>query len=200
MGRQGFSQGLPRSQTPKDKQSVSQAFTMYRPLAYESACEVYELLRQVQVEGLLPDHAEIRSPSDMRVTFLERRKLTKKLQGMTAGFSAARAIHEINETCDSSDDHLIVSLGRVTLMNNRQENAVAHLEHDQIIASEYGVIKDALTHLKIKGMHKERFRPHVGLVRVPGATGEDKEFLARELSQVVPKEVALLPLTAFPKR
>ena len=200
MGRQGYSQGLPRSQTPKDKQSVSQAFTMFRPLAYESACEVYDSLRQVQAEGLLPDHADIRSPSDMRVTFLQRRKLTKQLQGISVGFSAARAIHEINEGCDKSDDHLIVSLGRVTLMNNRQESAVAHLEHDQIIASEYDVIKEALTQLKIKGMHKEKFRPHVGLVRVPGATGEEKEFLARELSQVVPKEVALRPLTAFPKK
>ena len=200
MSRQGFSQGLPRSQTPKDKSATSQAFTMFRPVSYESACEIFDSLREVKAEGLLPDHAELRPPEDMRVTYVERRKLTKQLQGLSEGFNAARAIHEINEDCERSDSGLVVSLGRVSLMNNRQESAVAHLEHDQTVASEYEVIKDALTRLKVKGMHKGKFRPHVGLVRVPGATLNEKTFLERELSHVIPNEVALRPLTTFPKK
>ncbi len=200
MSSPGHNPGLPRSQVQKRKTAVGESFTMYRPLELESAQKLHDDLSEVQREGLLPDHAEIRPPGDMRVTYVERSKLTKNLKGFTAGFSAAEAISRINNECDSWDNRLIVSLGRVTMMDQRDESAVARLDHSQIIAEEFKLIANILTMLNVKGMHRHPFRPHVSLVKVAAATVDEKKFLSRELPYVIPEEVSLQPLTTWPKK
>lgn len=200
MGSPSHNPGLPRSQVQKRKTAAGESFTMYRPLEEESAYELYEQLSSVKREGLLPDHAEIRRPENMRVTYVERSKLTKNLKGFSAGFSAAEAISRINNGCDSWDNTLIVSLGRVSMMDQRDESAVARLDHSQIVAEEFELIANVLTMLNVKGMHREPFRPHVSLVKVAAATADEKKFLSRELPYVISEEVALLPLTTWPKK
>lgn len=200
MGQQGFSQGLPPSQTPKKKAATAEAFTMFRPVEYDSAQEVFEHLNQVKQEGLLPDHAEIKPPEHMRVTYIERNKLTKQLRGFADGFNAAEAVSRINNRCESWYATMAVSLGRVSMMDRRDETAVARLDHSQIIANEFELIADVLTSLNVKGMHRQRFRPHITLVKVPGATGDEKQFLSRELQDVIPDEVSLRPLQTYPNK
>lgn len=186
-----------RRQRQKPRSGRADVFAAFRPLESESAECLYELMKDLKSDGVLPDSALLREPASMRVTYLEKRKLTRELQGFAQGFNAKEAIHRINDECDETRHAPIVSsLGRVSLMDRRDDTVIVRLDHNQIVANEYSLITDALRslHVHIRG----QFKPHVSLVRIPGTEVDDKRTIAREVQDLVPEEVVLDPLIVEP--
>lgn len=187
-----------RPQKPKSKERIGDAFTVFRPLNEDSADDLYELLRLLEGDGVIPPGATIKPPRDMRVTLLERRRMSKQLQGFAAGFNAAEAILNINDVTTTRDQEIEATLGKVTLMDRRDETIVARIEHNQVIAEEYKLVHDVLTNLHMP-QDRRTFKPHVGLVRVPGLSLPEKEDLAKKIGDVLPAEVGLTAMQTFPQ-
>jgi hypothetical protein len=186
-----------RRQRQKSKGSRGDVFAAFRPLGEESAEHLYELMKELKGDGVLPENALLREPKAMRVTYLEKRKLTRELHGYAQGFNSWEAIHRINNECrETRHIPIVASLGRVSLMDRRDDTVIARLDHNQIIASEYSVITDALRslHVHIRG----QFKPHVSLVRLPGVEVETKRSIAREVQEVIPEDVVLDPMLVEP--
>lgn len=186
-----------RRQRQKSKASRADVFAAFRPLDGASADSLYELMKDLKSDGVLPENALLREPNTMRVTYLEKRKLTRELQGFAQGFNTNEAIHRINDECDETRHLPIVSaLGRVSLMDRRDDTVIVRLDHNQTVANEYRIITDALRslHVHIRG----QFKPHVSLVRIPGTELDEKRSIAREVQDILPDEVVLNPLLVEP--
>jgi hypothetical protein len=186
-----------RRQHQKSKTGRSDVFGMFRPVGMDSAEELYELMKLFKDDGILPESTQLRDPGAMHVTYLEKRKLTRELQGFAQGFNTHEAIDRINIGCEQSR-HLpiIASLGRVSLMDRRDETLVVRLDHNQTVADEYSYATSALRalHVNIRG----KFTPHIGLVRVPGLPIVDKQIIAHHIQEIVPEEVTLDTLRVDP--
>ncbi len=186
-----------KNQYPKSRTNRASVFSIFRPVAEESAEELYELTKLFKADNILPPEAQLKDPRTMHVTYLERNKLTKELQGFAQGFNTSEAVSRINkECCESKDQSLIAQLGRVCLMDRRDETLVVRLDHNQIIADEYSLASSALRtlHLKIRN----QFKPHISLVKVPGLDMDNKASLAKQFQDLVPEEVLLDPLIVEP--
>jgi hypothetical protein len=173
---------------------------MYRPVADESADKLYELTTILRSDGILPMHSTLKPAEEMRVTYVERSKLTKNLKNYAAGFNAREAISRIHDGCEEGDlnETIEVSLGRVSLFDSRAESLVVRLDHSQEIADEFKVVCDSLASLNLPGIYRQNFKPHITLARIPGMTLEDKKHIGREVQNVIPDSVLLSPLLSLP--
>lgn len=186
-----------KNQAPKSKTSRGSVFSVFRPVAEESAEELYELTKLLKADSILPEEALIKDPRNMHVTYLERSRLTRELQGFAQGFNAHEAINRINNECEESrQKSIVVQLGRASLMDRRDDTLVVRLDHSQIIADEYSLATSALRtlHLKIRN----QFKPHISLARIPGVSIENKLYIAKQFQDVIPEEVLLNPLVVEP--
>lgn len=197
MNKKRRSNRIRRPQASKNKSAAGQSFTMFRPVAAESAEELYELAVSMKCDGILPADSEVRPPGDMRVTYIERRRLTRELQGYVRGFNAYEAISRINYACESQPHSIVAAIGRTSLMDRRDDTLVARLDHNQIVAEEYKIIFDALRGLYVPIKDSE-FKPHISLVHIPNQSKESKLQISREIQTVLPEEVTLEPLTTHP--
>lgn len=184
-------------QQQKSKNGRGSVFGVFRPVSMDSAEELYEMMKNLKMDGILPETSHLRDPSNMHVTYLERRKFTKQLQGFSQGFNTHEAIGRINNRCEGSRQQTItVSLGRVSLMDRRDETLVARLDHNQIVADEYSYTTSALRALHVH--IKDQFKPHIGLARVPGLPITEKKVITHQVQDVIPEEVNLDPLVVEP--
>lgn len=195
----GGNKGRPRSQLQKSKGSVGEAFTLFRRVEEESADTLYELMLALMMDNVLPEHTEFRRPGDMRVTYIERHRLSRQLQGYAAGFNSAEAVRRINNRCRDRNNALKVSLGRVGLMDRRDEALVVRLDHSQIVAEEYEEVSTALRTLNVPGVGSDTFRPHITLAKITGLPAKQKADIAKQVQEVMPDTVMLLPLDTYPK-
>lgn len=134
----------------------------------------------------------------MRVTYVERNRMTKQLQGFAAGFNATEAILEINEVCTTYLQKIVVGLGKTCLMDRRDERLVVRLEHSQTIGEEYRLINEALCRLHVPSERRD-FKPHISLAHIPSIGLETKLRIANEVAGILPKEVALSGIQTFPR-
>lgn len=197
MSRRNHPHSGVRQQFPKSRNGRNDAFAVFRPVEMDSAEELYELMMQLKGDNMLPENTQLREPDKMHVTYLERRKLTRELQGYAQGFNTREAMSRISSDCSESKElPIVASLGRVSLMDRRDEAVVVRLDHNQIIADEYSLATAALRalHVHIRG----QFKPHISLARIPGVDMDGKIRVARELQDVIPEEVTLDPLVVDP--
>lgn len=186
-----------RRQIQKPRGSRGDVFGMFRPVEMDSAEELYELMKMLKDDNVLPDQAQLRDPGNMHVTYLEKRKLTRELQGFAQGFNAREAIERINNGCEESRElPIAASLGRVILMDRRDETLVVRLDHNQIVADEYSYATSALRALHVH--LRDQFRPHIGLARIPGTHIAEKQKITHQVQDVMPDEVILDPLVVDP--
>lgn len=197
MSRKTYPNVGAKNQTPKPKTNRGSVFSIYRPVAEESAEGLYELTKILKLENLLPEQTQLKDPRSMHITYLERSKLTRELQGFAQGFNTSEAVSRINNECyESRNKPIEAQLGRVSLMDRRDDTLVVRLDHNQIIADEYSLATSALRtlHLKIRN----QFKPHISLAKIPGVDLENKLYLAKQIQDVIPQEVLLEPLIVEP--
>ena len=186
-----------KPQTPKTRNAKNHVFRVFRPVALDSAESLYELTKKLQEDNILPENSTLKDPSGMHVTYLERNRLSRELQGFAQGFNAKEAISRIDRHCTDTSSALIsAQLGRVSLMDRRDEMLVVRLDHNQVVAEEYQLITSALRTMRLN--IRDDFRPHISLARVPNQEFADKIRIAREMQQVLPNEVQLSPLVIEP--
>lgn len=196
MGRRLHPSGRPQHQ--KSKERIGESFSIYRPVCEESAEEIYETLQKLKSSADIPENAEIRTPGSMRVTYVEKSKMSRTLQGFAAGFDARAAANRVTDHEDQSR-RLDVSIGRVTLMDRRDETVVARIDHSQAMAEEFRNIIAGLAMANLPRATGLQFRPHISLVRLPGLTYPEKKFFAEVIQTSIPEEVTLMPLDSDPK-
>ena len=197
MSRKTYPKVGAKSQTPKSRNSRGNVFSIYRPVAEESAEELYELTKILKSENILPEQTQLKDPRNMHITYLERSKLTRELQGFAQGFNTSEAVNRINNECyESRNQQIFAQLGRVSLMDRRDDTLVVRLDHNQIIADEYSLATSALRtlHLKIRN----QFKPHISLAKISSVDMEGKLYLAKQIQDVMPQEVLLEPLIVEP--
>lgn len=198
MSRKNYLNTGTRQQYQKSKNGRNALFSVVRPVAEESAESLYQIMKNLKEDNILPETSVLHTPDRMHITYLERRKLTRELQGFAQGFNAHVAISRINSECEETRDlPITASLGRVSLMDRRNETLIARLDHNQIVADEYSFITSVLRglHVHIRGT----FSPHVSLARVPGETPEVKHRVANEVYDVIPDEPIILnPMIVSP--
>lgn len=197
MSRKNYPNNGTRQQFPKSRTGRNDVFSMFRPLEKDSAEELYELMKALKDDNTLPNNTQLRDPGTMHVTYLEKRKLTRELQGFAQGFNTREAINLINNCCeDSKELPIVASLGRVILMDRRDETLVARIDHNQTVADEYSYATSALRglHVHIRG----QFKPHIGLARLPGTPIDEKRTIVHHVQDVIPDEVTLNPLIVDP--
>lgn len=187
-----------RPQKPKSKERVGEAFTVFRPVEEDSAEELYQLMKSLHGDGLLPEQTELKDPVNMRVTYIERHRMTRQLQGFAAGFNTAEAVHGINDISTSKEEEIAVSLGKASLLNRRDQALVAHLSHSQVVAEEYQEVHEVLTSLHVP-QDRRTFRPHVTLAYIGGITAAEKRSIAHDVTDVLPEDVVLSAMQTFPR-
>lgn len=187
-----------RPQHKKSRERVGEAFSVYRPVSEESADELFEVLADLRSDNEIPSTAVIRPAHSMRITYIEKHRLTKQLKGYAAGFDARGAVDRVTAG-DSMEEPLPVSLGRVGLMDRRDETVVARISHSQEIAEEYGFIVAGLAVANIPGLRKGSFKPHISLVHIPGLSLDEKTNIADRIQTCLPEEVMLSPITSDPR-
>lgn len=186
-----------KPQTPKNRNSRNSAFRVYRPVAPEFAEGLYEIVKSLKEDNILPKNSTLKDSYGMHVTYLERSRLSRELQGFAQGFNAKEAISRIDRHCaDVSSVQIKAQLGRVSLMDRRDEMLIVRLDHNQVVAEEYQLITGALRTMKLN--IRDEFRPHISLARVPGQEFADKIRIARDLQELLPSEVELMPLVIEP--
>lgn len=186
-----------RQQARKSKKGRNDVFFAYRPLEAESAEGLYELMKGLKGDGIIPESAVLTDPGSMHVTYLQKRRLTRELQGYALGFNASEAIARIHNDCEQTRHSRMISmLGTVGLMDRRNNTLAVHFLHNQAIGDEYSVMLGALRSLHVH--MRDEFRPHISLARVSGIDFKEKAAIARDVQQVIPQEVTLEPLVVDP--
>jgi hypothetical protein len=148
-------------------------------------------------DGLLPDESIFQAPTGMGVSYIEKGKISRQLRTWTAGFNTGVLVCGVT-ALETMTESIRVGLGRVSLMGTRKQTIVARLDHSQVVAEEYAYIAEGLARANIPGMHKQTFRPHIALLRLPNETLETKRSVASALQEILPLEVLLGPLETDP--
>ena len=187
-----------RSNLPRPRSYGSEAFAMFRPVVEEDAELLHEICVNLYDKNKLPPQTEMRPTADMRVTYIEKHRLTRQLRGFAEGWSARDTVRSINDECPDFEDPLEVALGRVSMMDRHEETVVARTDHNQIIAQEYDFTKCVLTRMRVPAVEKMKFRPHISLLTIPGITFEERRDVTAALQTEIPDAIQLGPMDTFP--
>lgn len=186
-----------RPQQSKGGRRAIEAFSIRRPLVSDSADALYDAMDVLLDEGKVPEEAIFQPANTMGVSYIEKGKISRQLRTWTAGFNTGVLVCGVT-ALETMSVPIKVGLGRVGLMGTRNQTIVARLDHSQVVAEEYAYIANGLSNANIPGMHKQNFRPHVALLRLPNEGVEVKRAVAAALQEILPLEVMLGPLVTDP--
>lgn len=204
MARKMHPSGRPQQQ--KSMERVGEAFTVFRPLTDRSKSEIYGIINDLQSDGVIPSHAEIKQEDNLRVTYVERNRMTKQLQGFAAdGFDASRVAYEALNR-NSALEELVVDLGKIAIMGRRDMTFAVRTYHSQELAEEYQAIINGFSKINVP-RDRRGFQPHISLFELPflvnnkelNLSFEEKMDLSKAVEECLPETVALAGLQSFPK-
>lgn len=199
MARKNHPKG--RTQARKFHGSLSGGFEVFRGVTEESADEIYELMLGLKRDNVLPPQTEVEPADNLRVTYFRRRRMSKELRGYSLGFVTREGVRKLNDREGSGRryEEITVGLGRTGLANRRDNNLVSKLEHNQVIADEFSMIASALAQLHVT-IRPDQFSPDLLLAHIPGLEFDEKTRIEKEVNEVLPVEIELLPLDIIPPR
>ena len=145
----------------------------------------------MQADGEIPDHITI--TRFFRVTLVERGKMRRSMErGIIGGYHLFSTIAEIeNRTAQTRTEPLPVELGKVSLMDRRDQTIVVGVENETLRREQEAIV-DTLEDGGLTGIREmRRFRPQISLgTGTKPFTVFEKKHIERVLDEVMP---AMLP-------